>query len=125
MATPQTGDIYDGIEPPIDDDGDGEPVTEPEERVPNAAQRRETGELYGQGIAPTGDIDDEGDRGIQDYDDDGGQSWFEALQTSATEYGTAGTAPIDDVHDTEADDRRQAHAKDVPADHGSGGPAGR
>lgn len=87
-----------------------------------AKQRRETGELYGQGIAPTGDIDDEGDRGTQEYDDDDGQHWFEALETSAAEHGTAGTAPIDDVHDTEADD--QPDPDKVPADHGSGGPAG-
>src|SRR5262245_46071237 len=51
---------------------------------------RESGELYGQGIAPTGDIDEDGVREIQDYDDDGGETWLEALQTTAAQDGPAG-----------------------------------
>ncbi len=95
----------------------------PPQPLPNAKQRRETGELYGQGIAPTGDVDDEGQRGIQRFTEDEGQNWLEALETSTAENGPAGTAAIDDVHDTEADARK--HGDEPPADHGSGGPAGR
>jgi hypothetical protein len=86
---------------------------------------RETGELYGQGIAPTGDIDDDGVRAPQDYDDDEGETWTEALITSAAEHGTAGEAAIDDVRGTEAEDREPDDDDDrPPADLGAGGPAG-
>ena len=91
---------------------------------------RETGELYGQGIAPTGDVDEDGVRTIQDYDgqgtDEGGEHFFEALVESATENGPAGEAPIDDTRGTDADERgARRRDRDVPvADRGSGGPAG-
>jgi hypothetical protein len=81
---------------------------------------RESGELYGVGIAPTGDVDEDGVRGAQDYDDDGGESWMESLMTSAAEHGTAGESPVDAPDEDEPD---EAHDR-PPADLGSGGPAG-
>ncbi|HVK76565.1 MAG TPA: hypothetical protein VM734_24735 [Kofleriaceae bacterium] len=109
----------------LDDDDTG--LVEEAERLSSTEEGtdigRESGELYGQGIAPTGDIDEHGVRSIQDFDEDNGEHWFEALEAAAGESGPAGWAPIDDVRGTEADDRRD-HRDDPPADRGSGGPAG-
>ena len=109
---------------------EGEQRTLPEEEVTVASAEptsstesgrdvgRETGELYGEGIAPTGDIDEDGVRGTQDFDGEGGETWTEALRTSTTEHGTAGEAPIDaEKRDDDDEDR-------PPADLGAGGPAG-
>jgi hypothetical protein len=99
------------------------PQPDPPRRPDRHAHPRETGELYGQAIAPTGDIDDDGKRGIQEYDEDDGQNWLEALEQSAAENGPAGAAAITSVHGTEADDERP-DKDDPPADHGAGGSGG-
>jgi len=85
---------------------------------------RETGELYGQGIAPTGDVDADGVRAMQDYDEDQGETWTEALITSAATSGPRGSAPLDDVRGTEAEEGSDEGEDRPPADHGAGGPAG-
>jgi hypothetical protein len=111
----------------VEDLGDPKKVKVAPDAATTASGRdvgRETGELYGQGIAPAGDVDEDGVRGPQDYDEAGGETFNEALRISATEHGTAGEAPVDDVRGTDADDERLEDEDVPPADLGAAGPGG-
>lgn len=93
---------------------------------------RETGTLYGQAIAPTGDVDGDDVRTMQDWPQEGaqtnddGQTWTEQLMTSASEHGTRGEAAIDADRGTDAEiEPSDDDDDDRPlADLGAAGPAG-